>query len=301
MIKVDYLNDSNLRNWYWEKVSVKIKNKIAKSSEEFYGDSWLLRLKDLSILNDIIFLPLDLLSKKYVWISDYMQKCRVQKKSDTVIAKCMNPSILRPIKHELMEKMRVNVCPYCNQQYVYIVYFSKSKKVYLGDIDHILPKSIYSLFALSLWNLVPACKSCNQTFKGAISGNFLSPVMAGFDEDCIFHINYDSVNAIQGVSDDFTFFWKLMPKKDNGEKLEKIKRNLELFRLNEIYSVHKEEIKIVLKKRARFCSNAYRKSIDGMFSDKNEALNSFFGEYLDETSYTLYPHSKMIHDILLYN
>ena len=64
-------------------------------------------------------------------------------------------------RRELFKKMDVKVCPYCNQDYIQTTADGR----YLGDLDHVLPKKIYALFSMSLWNLVPSCKACNQTLK----------------------------------------------------------------------------------------------------------------------------------------
>lgn len=73
----------------------------------------------------------------------------------------------------------VSTCYYCNMSYIntfkYINKENKSietKKSY--DLDHFIPKSVCSLFALCLYNFVPSCKVCNQLKSDDIDFSNLS-------------------------------------------------------------------------------------------------------------------------------
>jgi hypothetical protein len=50
-------------------------------------------------------------------------------------------------------------CPFCG------IYPVRTDQ--MMEYDHYLPKSLYPLYATNLMNLVPTCKECNQTDKGA--------------------------------------------------------------------------------------------------------------------------------------
>lgn len=196
--------------------------------------------------------------------------------------------------------MNVWVCPYCNQQYVYAVHFENDGR-YLGDLDHVIPKSEYPLFALSLWNLVPACKSCNQVFKSRHKEEILSPVEDGFGEDCIFKINFHSIDAIKSASLDFDVEWDNRAEKT--EKKNKIGNNIALFKLNKIYGVHKREIQFILWKKYIYSNKQYLDSFRSMVSDIGKIrMDEFcYGIDLSEEKLGEHPHAKMIHDIVKYN
>lgn len=55
--------------------------------------------------------------------------------------------------------MEVTLCPFCG--------ISPVRTDEMMEYDHYLPKSLYPFHAVNLENLVPACKDCNQTEKGA--------------------------------------------------------------------------------------------------------------------------------------
>lgn len=317
MVKVNYLNDSVLKDWYWKHISVKVKRAINSLLEKKKQKNvWISRLAKSKILCDIIFEPLDTLKKRYTWINEYLFECKnVSKckngddKSNIYLQPILKYSFLDSIRAELVQRMNVKVCPYCNQAYVYTVDCNDDKQRYLGDLDHVLSKSKYSLFALSLWNLVPSCKSCNQTFKRASDKEILSPVEDGFGDDCIFRINrYKSIDAMLGNSDEFDILWDTSYTKNQAKRV-KMEENIALFQLNELYAAHKQEIKLILRKRATFSSETYLHSICNMTNNVNKNLyelledvyESLFGEYLTEDNYTRLIHAKMTHDILLHN
>lgn len=55
----------------------------------------------------------------------------------------------------------LTVCPYCGKAYIEV----EKEQGYRDDkppIDHYLPKSIYPFFALSCYNMIPCCTSCNS-------------------------------------------------------------------------------------------------------------------------------------------
>ena len=148
------MKDVDLRDWYWTLIEPKINNKKKQNVLKGLKTEWSDRLTDRKILYDIIFEELPLLVIKYEWVEDYLKNCRNSDydKENAIITKYINSKILSPkIRRGLMVKMNVKVCPYCNQQYVYALQMYKDGGRYMGDLDHVLPKKEYPLFALSLW------------------------------------------------------------------------------------------------------------------------------------------------------
>ena len=302
MIKVNYLQNKELREWYRKEIFAKIMKVKLPSIITKSGTIWIKILSDERFLCDILFEPLSLLLRRYKWITRYMKCSKMRKRLDNcIISHYINPNFLNGLKHELMKRMDIKICPYCNQQYIYAISFDDNDIKYLGDIDHVLPKTQYGLFALSLWNLVPSCKSCNQSFKGRKKVDILLPTEDGFGDDCIFRIDFQLVEAMMGESDNFDVYWETRPQGYNKNKIDKIEQNLEVFKLNELYKVHKQEIKSLLRRKRICYSGIYRGIKIIPAKSENDLLDFWFGEYLDEANYTLYTHAKMIHDILLKN
>lgn len=55
--------------------------------------------------------------------------------------------------------LKMNTCVYCNRNYIMDVEKNGHIK---GDIDHFYPKAKYPYFAMSFYNFIPVCKSCNR-------------------------------------------------------------------------------------------------------------------------------------------
>ena len=105
-------------------------------------------------------------------------------------------------RRELVSRMQIPVCPYCNRSYIQNIIVDGENR-YTGDLDHFLPKSVFQLYALSVWNLIPTCKLSNQTFKGSRFIPLLNPLEAGFDADCFLNVEFHSLGQLLGKDNNF--------------------------------------------------------------------------------------------------
>ncbi|QOD00878.1 hypothetical protein [Pseudomonas putida] len=58
------------------------------------------------------------------------------------------------------------MCPYCQQSLAITIYKDLKSKSLRPTLDHFYPKSEYPYLALSLYNLIPSCHTCNSSLKG---------------------------------------------------------------------------------------------------------------------------------------
>jgi len=164
----------------------------------------------------------------------------------------------------------VRVCPYCNRQYISPVY-SVNGKV-RGDIDHFLPRSVYPYFSMSLYNLIPVCKSCNQALK----------------RDRAF--NFDNLNPLVDSLDDyFTFRADLITNEisiePSLEKWDKIKEHIETFKLKPLYNYHQNQVGELLKKHVIYTDRYIDELIEthtGIFPSKEHVKQLIFGVTYDK-------------------
>ncbi|CAI1560787.1 hypothetical protein PTR34_23855 [Serratia nevei] len=100
-------------------------------------------------------------------------------------------------------------CPYCNENTVRIIEVNKpgkkEKVMMLYDIDHFYPKHMFPYLALSFYNHIPSCKTCNQTFKGSIPfdiDSHIHPYHQCFDSIYQFKVNHSvlSNNTVSSVN-----------------------------------------------------------------------------------------------------
>ena len=76
--------------------------------------------------------------------------------------------------YELTKRLNVNICPYCNREFIYTViadgdeeYKNCNPNIMRPDIDHYFGQKKLPLFRLSFQNLIPSGVICNRTVKGA--------------------------------------------------------------------------------------------------------------------------------------
>lgn len=224
------------------------------------------------------------------------------KKVNEMIAKVFDYSMMeQQMRYELYQKMDVSICPYCGRQYIHML-STDEKDSYLGDLDHFYPQIYYQLFSLSLWNLLPVCKPCNQLFKREHMDDLLNPLADGFDDDCIFTVNCQDALAIIGLNDNFTLKWEIQQYTSNLKAI-KIQKNISLFQLDEVYKYHKQDVKMLLKKRYLHSQNYFDKIdqlLKGASLSEDEKNCLIYGTSLNKNNFHKEMLGKMTYDIVKY-
>ena len=205
------------------------------------------------------------------------------------------------VRAEYVKRLDIRVCPYCNQQYIY--HFGDGR--YLGDLDHIRPKSKFALFSMSMYNLVPACKPCNQLFKKSSTKQILNPYEEGFGDDAHLHLNYKSVREMAGIDPVSDMKWcvnRKLKRYPDRQKNKVLCHNMEnaigLFELDAVYKGHSDEIQLALKRRYDY-DPRYRKcvtkltGISGLMDPR-----ILYGVSFDEKKYQNELMAKAINDVV---
>lgn len=199
----------------------------------------------------------------------------------------------------LAQQLQINTCPYCNRAYTFTI--SKGEKsIVRPEFDHFFDKSTYPYLALSLYNLVPSCHSCNhikhkKEFK--LSTHF-HPYREGFDNELRFTICIDNVNFVAN-SKDFKIGLKRYFVSKN--KYKKAKRNLNDFELWKLYDYHKDYVQELIWK-SKVYSDSYIKDLfqqyeGSLFSDISDVKRLITGNYTELEDLIKRPLSKLTHDI----
>ncbi|PIH61110.1 HNH endonuclease domain-containing protein [Paenibacillus sp. LK1] len=205
------------------------------------------------------------------------------------------------LRHVLLNHMGVEVCPYCNRQYITNYNYENEPKS-TADVDHFYPKSIFTLFSLSLFNFVPSCQLCNSRFKSHKGIDILFPYEKGFSEDVRFKMMGGSVDSILGHDTEFELTLDV-----NGlaPHLRKLENSIRMFRHTETYQSHKNTVRELL-----FKNQAYNRTLQGDLQNllkdmgleqlSKRELNLFqFGYTLDPQDFGQRPLSKLVYDIYL--
>jgi hypothetical protein len=181
----------------------------------------------------------------------------------------------------------MNVCPYCNRNFVNPIYKENSlggdNKNQSPDIEHFFPKSIYPFLSLSISNLLPSCAFCNK----------IKSDVDTFRENCL--SPYEIKNS------DFKFDFTLHTNQVKEVKIiskNKGCKNSEILHLESLYNeVHSKYINDIFKDILKYPSS-YKKSLE-KFNLSESDYKKTFRNYLKEKDFNKQPLSKMTKE--LYN
>lgn len=214
----------------------------------------------------------------------------------------------RDHKVNIVDASGINVCPYCNRQFV-DVFDTVSQGPYThGQLDHFYNQNIFPLYAISLYNLVPSCAKCNLLKSDKLGGYIYPFVDTKQEAEEKNHRKYFEVqcndifamNPISRKSPDVSI--RVIPTKVE-EKL-----NAKNSHHEEIYQGHKDFVRRLLRNKA-LDNDFYKKEISKLFQTSSnkkvsekfleqafkEVLFGFSGD-LEELKQK--PLSKLAHDIL---
>ena len=142
----------------------------------------------------------------------------------------------------LSEELSIDVCPYCNRQYIFgydlIDNETVANKKNTAEIDHFKPKGYFPYFSCSLYNFVPSCHLCNST-KQAQDKDILYPYTDSLDENTKNEKNAKFKFNANGIK---------LEVNPNYSKATEADNSIKMFHLNEIYSKHTLELNDLTKR-----------------------------------------------------
>ena len=192
----------------------------------------------------------------------------------------------------LMRKMNIKVCPYCNRTYTFTL---KRRKGIRPEFDHFYPKSTYKHLALSFYNLIPSCPSCNHRKSNTIFDfhPYFGMLVRGELPPKI-HVVEDKVEY------DKTGHPVLFPEKPEI-RIDNPNKNTTRLCLDELYEHHSDYAKEILDKILAYNAAYYEPLISafhGMGRTPEEIDRLIWGNYIEEAQQTRRPLSKLTRDIL---
>lgn len=224
------------------------------------------------------FLLLD--CNKLEEMKKYIEELRIQNKN---IGEDTKKYLLERYKNyrnsqaaKIIQILGISVCPYCNQNYINVVYDKKGKVRFWGDLDHFYDKSTYPELAVCLYNMIPVCKTCNQ-LKSSQKKSIVNPynsqrksrIKFGTDFDNKFDLDY-----LQGKSKNFNIVInkKVLTLEDKEE--------IEVFDLDNRYQQLKQNVQeIIIKSKAY--DERYQKNLKEQFQFNDEELESYIFGYTE--------------------
>ena len=315
MIKINKWFPKEIVQIYRKEIVSKVIEKNDGNSE-FVFLKWENREYKVGI-DDLLTSSLEELRKKD-GIALYIHLCQ-----ENQILECMSKDIRKIInydtlsgkwngrlRHKLMSSLGLMTCPYCNRQYITDYIDENGDDKSTADLDHFYPKNYYPLFALSLFNFIPSCQVCNSRMKLDKWKDILYPHDEGFDDKVKFclkpkdHNKKDLLKSWLGDSEvidnlqiDFEFCENL-----DKEFKKRAEGSIELFRLKQVYDIHKAKaLDIVLKQRI-YLEGSYKEYMSTLMKDLSlsctdeDIINILVGYHWKDENYDE-PLSKLVHDI----
>ena len=219
------------------------------------------------------------------------------------------------LRKKIIDSKNISVCPYCNRNYISSTYKflqcnicnqellvidgtekecpgckqeikGLTKVVNTAQLDHFFSKDSYPLFAVSFYNLIPSCYSCNHVKSNRDLEYSPYDTSFSFDDVKFTYIpkSVDEVN-IKISSDDSAF-----------------KNGISILGIEELYQSHIDVVNELIWKKEVY-TDSYREGLSEILNQTNLELseaevNRFItGHYTDKENYGKRPLSKMVTDI----
>lgn len=190
--------------------------------------------------------------------------------------------------YSFVGQLEITTCPYCNRNYTFIV-DDKHHKL-RPEIDHFYPKSLYPFLTMSFYNLIPSCPICNHTKKDKDSyqENLINPYEYQKND---FKFTYYPLNI------DFHAVTSNQYNFENFEiKFENNNKNIDIFKLEELYKQHKDIVLDLLIKKAYY-PKSYIKELEKFGFAPDSIYRYLLCNYKNEKDLHKRPLSKLIKDI----
>ena len=174
-----------------------------------------------------------------------------------------------------------NECPSCKQEIN-----CQTEVVNTAQLDHFFPKDSYPLFAVSFYNLIPSCYSCNHV---------------KLNKD-LKHSPYDSSFPFDDVK--FTYIPKSTDKIEIkiDSRNPDFKNGIRILGIEELYQSHIDVVNELIWKKEVY-TDSYREGLTEILNQTNLELSKaevdrfITGYYTDKENYGNRPLSKMVTDI----
>lgn len=217
--------------------------------------------------------------------------------------------------------MNINVCPYCNREFI-SHYVGKDKIMKTtSDLDHFYSKSQYPFLAVSLYNFIPSCQICNSRFK--IADDFYSkphihPYSEEFGENAKFKTNFYTdtddvriennnklenedrydISYLLGNSDNFKI--EIKPNNLESDIGGKIKNSIDTFHLDKLYNFHKDYVRELIKKAIIYNESRIDElftQYPELFKSREEVVQMVVSNYITVEDLGKRPLAKLTKDI----
>lgn len=204
----------------------------------------------------------------------------------------------KKLNYELARHLDIHTCTYCNREYTFVFKNKMGGKGMVPQFDHWYAKKDHPILALSFYNLIPSCATCNaiKTATAMSTQEHLHPYI---DKNISDSYNFDIWLKEIGVPE--ISLNALMS--ENQTEFQKNTATLDALNLALIYKGHStRELKDLYDLRIKYPENYLEKLLDETFGDLDLSINEkyrfIFGTELENKDYHKRTMSKFKSDII---
>ncbi|MGG4409242.1 hypothetical protein ABER75_10930 [Niallia taxi] len=192
---------------------------------------------------------------------------------------------------KLVHKLDISVCPYCNRNFINNVTYANRGLKRTSQIDHFYCKEKYPFLAMSFYNLIPSCPSCNHI--KSTDRVYYSPYDSRYGSSDLLQFNF-IIKSLDFIKDSNQLEITLTPIN------KRIKSNIEVFRLRSQYEIHKDIVQELFNKKLIY-TDARLKEINEnfseLFNDEEDMKRTIFGNFFKEENIHKRPLAKLTKDV----
>lgn len=205
---------------------------------------------------------------------------------------------------DLIQMLGVNVCPYCGRSFTTTVKKQNGTYIRANQVDHYFPKSEFPWLALSIWNWIPACGSCNLR-----KGNNMTPILYPYTEE-MGEIYRFRTHPIKGVgylvgARDSERDYKVSLDRMEGDVekksiFDRAKNEISMLGINELYSAHNGYVCELFRQRYIFglpYIDDLVTSFPELFRNREDVRAMLYMKRIDSESIGSSPLDKLTRDI----
>lgn len=206
---------------------------------------------------------------------------------------------------QLAARINVKTCPYCNMSYTlysekicpgknHIAYKDRFARF---QFDHFLSKMHYPMLSMSLYNLIPACPTCNQGKSEIKLPVIFNPYYSDIHSLFSFEIDNPLTGFVGARFKDFTpvkIVWDSSVKRTESDAFEKT------FHTSILYSRHGDIVQEVFDKTYElpyYLNPAFFRFLG--YKNSSYLKRLWFGNYMEKSDISNRPLSKFMQDIHL--
>lgn len=188
---------------------------------------------------------------------------------DLILNIYKNSFLQNDLSSKWAQLIGVRTCPYCNRNYTTTI---QTKRI-RPDFDHFLPKSKYPYLCVSMYNLIPCCKSCNNLKKDhdPILEPFIYPYEEEYGENVNFNVDF-SGNITDLIDESKKLEVNIIHNCDASLE-SKVRSTNTILGIEDLYKTHNDYAKDILT-----LSRIYSDSFLGSLKETFPWMKSYSGE-----------------------